>query len=102
MSCYRRHPSVEESPLQGDLMLFEPERGQFFVLNRSMAHVWHCCDGEHSLAQMVESAGRSFADAHAPSVQTDFAAALEQLLQLGLVAPVSAPTTVESRKEAVS
>lgn len=98
---YQRLATVEESPLQGDLMLFDPGRNQFFVLNRSMAHVWRCCDGRHSLGQMVESAASAFSGAHPATLHTDFSAALEQLAQLGLVLPVNASSPAETREEAV-
>lgn len=101
-AVYRRNPKVEESPLQGDLMLFDPDRGQFFVLNRTMAHVWRCCDGALDLSEVVASVGRSFADTGAANLQSDTAAALEQLLQLGLVAQSSAPTTAQADQEAVT
>lgn len=98
---YQRRPTVEESPLQGDLMLFDPERNQFFVLNRSMAHVWRCCDGRHSLDRMVETAAGAFSGAEPATLQTDFSAALEQLVQLGLALPVNASSAAETREEAV-
>ena len=35
-AVYKRNPQVEEAPLGGDLMLFDPVKSQFFVLNSTM------------------------------------------------------------------
>jgi hypothetical protein len=82
---YRRNPKVEEAPLQTDLMLFDPEKSQFFVLNPTMAFLWRHCDGEKSLDFIVESIGKEFADADGNPVETEMRQALAQLVDLGLV-----------------
>ena len=82
---YRRKPDVEEAPLQGELMLFDPASARFFVLNRTMAFVWRRCDGTHTLARMIEGLPAEFAGAPAESAPGDLARALEELLALGLL-----------------
>lgn len=85
---YRRNPVVEESPLQKDLMLFDPVRSQFFVLNSTMAFLWRNCDGERRLDAVIESIPREFADSDKRDVVGEFKVALDELISLGLVTPV--------------
>jgi Coenzyme PQQ synthesis protein D (PqqD) len=82
---FRRNPKVEEAPLGADLMLFDPDKSQFYVLNRTMAYVWRNCEGEKSLDRIVESVPRSFADSDGHPVATEMKAALDELLALGIV-----------------
>ncbi len=82
---FRRNPQVEESPLQGELMLFEPEKGRFFVLNRTMAHLWQNCAGSKSLDAIVASVPEAFSMAPREQVEVDMLQALEELIRLGLV-----------------
>ena len=82
---YRRNPKIEESPLQGDLMLFYPVRSQFFVLNPTMAYLWRNCDGQRSFEWIVESVPDAFADTGGRQIAMDMKAALDELVAHGLV-----------------
>lgn len=78
----RRNPSIEEAPLQGDLMLFDPETSKFYVLNQTMAYVWKNWDGDAgSLATKME---QDFANAEPSQLSADVDAALSDLRELGL------------------
>ncbi len=83
---YRRNPKVEESPLQSDLMLFDPVKSQFFVLNPTMAYLWRNCDGEKNLDAVLQSVPDEFSEADPQRVATEMKAALDELVSLGLVA----------------
>jgi hypothetical protein len=82
---FRRNPKVEEAPLGADLMLFDPDKSQFYVLNQTMAYVWRNCEGERSLDRIVASVPRGFADADSHPVAAEMKAALDELLALGIV-----------------
>jgi hypothetical protein len=84
-TAYRRNPKIEESPLQGDLMLFDPAKSQFFVLNPTMAYLWRNCDGEKSLDAVVESVPDEFSETDPTRVASEMKAALDELVSLGLV-----------------
>ena len=56
----KRNPRIEEAPLQGELMLFDPETSRFFVLNRTMAYVWRHCDGELAWSRLVKGRAEEF------------------------------------------
>ena len=81
----RRNPQVEEAPLQGELMIFDPASSRFFVLNRTMTFVWRRCDGAHGVAEMVDELRHEFAEVDAAAAEGDLKKALGELASLGLV-----------------
>jgi len=87
--AFRRKPDVEEAPLQGELMLFDPGSARFFVLNRTMAFVWRRCDGAHTLASMAEGLPAEFEGVEGSSAAGDLARAVEELFTLGLLVDVA-------------
>ena len=84
---FRRSPSVEEAPLQGELMLFDPATSRFFVLNRTMSFVWRRCDGEHTLDGMLREMAESFEGVDSAAAERDIRGALGELQSLGLLTP---------------
>jgi len=84
-----RNPKIEESPLQTDLMLFDPVQSRFFVLNPTMAYIWRSCDGNTAFEQIVESIPRQFDESESHPVAAEMKTALEELLTLGLVTPAA-------------
>ena len=50
---FRRNPKIEEAPLGADLMLFDPDKSQFYVLNTTMAYLWRSCNGQNSFERIV-------------------------------------------------
>lgn len=83
--AYLRNPQVEEAPLSGELMLFDPARSQFFVLNRTMAFIWRRCDGAHGLDGFLAGLQEEFEGVPAEAADADVRRALGELLSLGLV-----------------
>lgn len=81
----RRNPQVEEAPLQGELMIFDPASSRFFVLNRTMTFVWRRCDGAHGLPEMLDELGTEFAEVDRETAAGDLERALRELTSLGLV-----------------
>jgi PqqD family protein of HPr-rel-A system len=81
----RRKPQVEEAPLQGELMLFDPESARFFVLNRTMAFVWSRCDGGHTLDALLDAMESEFSDVDRSAAEGDLRQAVQELRSLGLV-----------------
>lgn len=91
---FTRNPTIEEAPLQGELMLFDPEGSRFYVLNRTMAFVWRRCDGEHTLAALLEGLPGEFSDVPLAQAEADLRRALDELASLGLVVDSSRPAPV--------
>jgi hypothetical protein len=80
-----RNPKVEEAPLQGELMIFDPASSRFFVLNRTMTFVWRRCDGAHAVGDMVDELRREFSEVDRETAEGDLKKALGELASLGLV-----------------
>lgn len=66
-------------------MLFDPGTSKFFVLNRTMAFVWRCCDGEHTLGSLLDGLQEEFAGVDPASSEVEVRQALEELTGLGLL-----------------
>ena len=81
-----RNPSIEEAPLQDELMLYDPTRRRFFVLNRTMAFLWKRCDGMRVLSDIAQELSGAFDGVDPASARADLDRALEELRSLGLVA----------------
>jgi coenzyme PQQ synthesis protein D (PqqD) len=84
---FRRNPGVEEAPLQGELMLFDPGTSKFFVLNGTMSFVWRRCDGEHTVESMLSDLPAEFQDVDQSAAEEDLRRALSELDSLGLLVP---------------
>jgi coenzyme PQQ synthesis protein D (PqqD) len=82
---WRRNPKVEEAPLQGELMVFDPASSRFFVLNRTMTFVWRRCDGAHGIREMVDELRSEFSEVDRETAEGDLTKALGELASLGLV-----------------
>lgn len=89
-TAFARNSSVEEAPLQGDLMLFEPSTSKFFVLNQTMAFLWRSLDGERTLATVLDRLKSEFDDVNETAAAADLTNAAQELVSLGLVTPVGA------------
>lgn len=83
----RRNPKVEEAPLQGELMLFDPTTSKFFVMNATMAFLWRQCDGGRPLSAIVEHLSREFSDVDPVAAQAELRKSLDELVSLGLLVP---------------
>jgi hypothetical protein len=84
---YQRHPQIEEAPLSGETMLFDPAQGRFFVLNRTMATIWRRCDGEHDFDGLLDVMRSEFEGAEPSLLVQDLRSALQELATLGLITP---------------
>lgn len=88
----RRNPRIEEAPLQGELMLFDPATSQFFVLNRTMAYVWRHCEGELAWGGLVDGLAAEFSGVEPQAAEADLRRAVDELMGLGLVFDAQAAT----------
>lgn len=81
----RRNPSIEEAPLQGELMLFDPASAKFFVLNTTMAFLWRQCDGMKSLPEIATALVDEFDGVDPSTAANDLGTAANELSSLGLL-----------------
>ncbi|MEO8033322.1 MAG: PqqD family protein [Acidobacteriota bacterium] len=84
-----KNPGIEEAPLQGELMLFDPNSSKFFVLNRTMAFVWRNCDGERSSREILHAMSQEFSDFDHAAAEADLDEAIEDLRARGLISTVN-------------
>ena len=82
---YVRNPKIEEAPLGSDIMLFDPAKSQFYVLNSTMAYLWRHCEGELDMEGIVKSVPKDFALADGAPIAADMKAGLDELLALGMI-----------------
>jgi hypothetical protein len=82
---YLRNPKIEEAPLGSDIMLFDPAKSQFYVLNSTMAYLWRHCEGEFDMEGIVEAVPKNFALSDEAPVAADMKAGLDELLALGMI-----------------
>ena len=85
LDTVRKNPTIEEAPLQGELMLFDPSTSRFFVLNRTMAYVWKECETRHGVNSLVDGLLMEFAGGDVGAMREDVESALNELLAAGLV-----------------
>ncbi|HSP94949.1 MAG TPA: PqqD family protein [Thermoanaerobaculia bacterium] len=81
----QRNPKIEEAPLQKELMLFDPETSQFFVLNGTMAAIWRGCQENSTPADIVERLTQEFEGVDPAAAEADVRQALEDLISKGLL-----------------
>ena len=85
---YLRNPKIEEAPLGSDIMLFDPAKSQFYVLNSTMSYLWRHSEGEFDMEEIVRSVPKDFALSEGAPVAADMKAGLDELLALGMISKV--------------
>jgi hypothetical protein len=84
-TSFRRNPTIEEAPLQGELMLFDPANAKFFVLNETMSFVWRACDGGIPLSEIAGRLAEEYSGVDAAVAEHDVQTAASELASLGLL-----------------
>lgn len=91
-SQFRRHPAVEASALNDEMMLFHPTTGKFCLLNNTSTAIWSELEGRaRSVAQVTAALAEKFASPSEDEVRRDVESALQEMLSLEIVV-VSDPT----------
>jgi Coenzyme PQQ synthesis protein D (PqqD) len=54
-SCPQRNEQVIAQKASSDFLLFDMNDGNYYSLNEVGCRIWELCDGNHSIAQIVES-----------------------------------------------
>jgi hypothetical protein len=82
---FRRHPAVEASPLNDEMMLFHPSTGKFCLLNNTSTAIWSQLDESRSAVQLTAALSERFADVSEDQVRRDVESALQEMLSLEIV-----------------
>ena len=86
-TAYRRNPSIEASPMQGESLLFDPATNRFCLLNGTAAFVWDRLEQPATAEQLAAEVSRHFAGPGPAQVEQDVRAALQRFTDLALVTP---------------
>ena len=75
-----RDPEIVTDTLEGELVLYHPQRTTAIYLNQTASLIWGLCDGHRSLAEIVELLARHYPDAGG-NLETEVREAIESLRQ---------------------
>lgn len=67
-----------------ELVLLDPENGQYFTLDEVGARIWELCDGSRSVSEIAGALDEEF-DAPLETIRADLLELLEELSSGGLV-----------------
>ena len=86
---YRRNPTVSETELDGEIFLVEPESAEVFYLDAISAGLWRLIAEPQTLDETISIYQDAFPEVDRGTVENDLKAALQILLERGLVDSVS-------------
>jgi hypothetical protein len=86
---YKRNPAVSETELDGEIFLVEPDSEEVFYLDAMGAGLWRLIAVPQSLQEIVVVYRAAFPDADSQTVENDLRAALQTMLDRGLVIGLS-------------
>ena len=75
---------VELSELEGESVLYHPERMTMMYLNESANIIWRLCDGRRTVASIIDTLAREFPE-QANAVAIDVREAIDQFVREGVV-----------------
>ncbi|MGO9357951.1 MAG: pyrroloquinoline quinone biosynthesis peptide chaperone PqqD [Xanthobacteraceae bacterium] len=75
-----RDPEIVTDTLEGELVLYHPQRTTAIYLNQTASLIWGLCDGHRSLAEIVELLAMHYPDAGS-NLETEVREAIESLRQ---------------------
>jgi hypothetical protein len=87
---YQRNATVEEAPLQSELMLYDPVSAQFYMLNATMACIWRSCESPQPIDALIDAVVVGFEGVERTAVEGDVRSAVGELVSLGLLVDTSA------------
>lgn len=82
---YRRNPAVSETDLDGEIFLVEPESEEVFYLDTMGAGLWRLISEPLTLDEAISVYQIAFPEVDRRTVESDLEAALQILLDRGLV-----------------
>lgn len=79
LQCYpQRKEQVIAQKASSDFLLFDMNDGNYYSLNEVGCRIWELCDGNHSLAQIIETLVAEY-DAAAETLAEDVWELIEKL-----------------------
>jgi hypothetical protein len=84
---YRRNAEVRATDVEGEYFLVEPKSGQIYYLDQVTSGLWRLLAEPLSREELIGTYAEAFPDQPAEQVASEVAAALDEMLAGGLVAP---------------
>jgi hypothetical protein len=84
-SVFQQNKTVEEAPLQQDILLFEPQSNRFCMLNRTSAFIWGCMKAPVSTEEIARQLSFSFAGVSYEDALRDVLSTMSTFQSLNLV-----------------
>jgi hypothetical protein len=82
---YRRGSSIEMAPLQDETILFNPEKKQFCVLNRTASLLWSQLANPTTIENLAAKVCEIFSGVTLENAQRDAERAVQEMLALNFI-----------------
>ena len=79
--------AVRAIEVEGETMLHDPATQQVYVLNPTAALIWSLCDGNHTIAQMIDAVKTQFSQTALADIPQDVDQTLAWFNEYGLLQP---------------
>jgi coenzyme PQQ synthesis protein D (PqqD) len=90
-TVYRRSPTIEMAPLQDETILFDPQKNQFCLLNRTASFIWNQLAMPASSHALGEKICESFSGVALDNAVRDANSALQEMQSLNFVVEEPVP-----------
>jgi hypothetical protein len=84
-TVYRRSPTIEMAPLQDETILFDPQKNQFCLLNRTASFIWNQLATPASSHALGSKICQSFSGVALDNAVRDANGVLEEMRSLNFV-----------------
>ena len=84
-ALFHQNPEVETSPIQEELIVFNPRSGKFCILNQTSTSIWTLLKIPCSTEQMAEAITRTYGGVDIGQARQDVELMLQEMLNLELV-----------------
>jgi PqqD family protein of HPr-rel-A system len=86
---FQQSAGIEFAPLQDEVILFHSPSNKFCVLNRTSSFIWSQLKEPATSEEIARRLEGSFSEVDSDQARSDIDAALQQMLELGLIVSVN-------------
>ena len=79
-----RNPDYRLETIDGELLLFHPEKTKIMYCNETASLIWQLCNGQHTTQEIVDLLTNAFPEA-AASIPDDVENTLDEFRQHGAI-----------------
>jgi hypothetical protein len=80
----KRKPDYRLELLDNELLLYHPTETNIFYFNQTASLIWQLCDGQHSVAEIIELLKEAYPDA-ADTIPSDVTTTIQQFEEHGCI-----------------